>query len=267
MEQELYKNRSAAACVRAAYQLFTDNFRTIMRRIWLPTLALATALASAYIPPLRLLCPIVSIVAFVWFYTRLFPLFNGQPQRKNLTKVLKLWFLGMAITFVGGAIGGAVAGVFVTVPSLTPHLPVAIGVLATVAALLALVFSLPLYYFVMKYVMEDVSMRHTLWPSLKTGLRHWGFLFVVMFITTLILGLISIIVLMPMMILNIAQLQSATGVIMGDPAGLPSGFMWLLTITTIVTFFIVVIMEVWLMCVLYYAYGSVEQQERERKTL
>ena len=267
MEQELYKTRSAAACVRAAILLFTDNFRKTFRGIWLPALFLATALATAYIPPVRLLCPILSIAAFAWFYTCLFRLFNGQPQRKNLTKVLKLWFLGFSISFVVGAIGGGLWGVFVSVPSLTPHLLKAIGIMALVGIIVAIIFGLPLYYFVMKYAMEDISMRHSLWPSLKTGLRHWGFLFVVMFITTLILGLISIVLLMPMIILNMAQAQSASGFIMGDPAVLPSGFMWLLAITTIATFFLIVIMEVWMTFVLYYAYGSIEQQEKERKAM
>ena len=267
MEQDLYKTRSAAACVRRAYQLYTDNFRKIFRRIWLPALALAVALATAYIPTIRLICPVLSIVAVIWFYMRLFPLFNGQSQRENLTKVLKLWFLGFVISFIAGAIGGAVWGLFVSIPTLTPHLLEAIGILALVAGIVALIFGMPLYYFVMKYVMEDINMRHTLWPSLKTGLRHWGFLFIVMFIAALILGLISIVLFMPMMVLSFAQAQSIAGVVMGDPSGLPSGFIWLLAITAIATFFLLIFMEVWMACVLYYAYGSIEQQERERKAL
>lgn len=267
MEQELYKTRSAAACVRTAYQLFTDNFRRIFRRIWLPALAMATALATAYIPPLRLLCPVLSIVASIWFYMCLLPLFNGQPQKKNLTKVLKLWFLGMTISFIAGAIGGAVWGLFISVPALTPHLLEAFCVLGLLAGIVALIFGMPFYFFIMKYIMEDISIRHSLWPSLKTGLRHWGFLFVVMFLATLILSLICIVLFMPMMVLIFAQSQSIAGVIMGDPSGLPSGFIWLLAITVIATFFIMIIMEVWMTCVLYYAYGSIEQQEREQKAL
>ena len=47
LEPELYKIRSVSACMGCAYHLFTDNFKKIFRRMWLPILVTSLCMSVA----------------------------------------------------------------------------------------------------------------------------------------------------------------------------------------------------------------------------
>jgi hypothetical protein len=115
--------------------------------------------------------------------------------------------------------------------------------------------------------MEPIHIRTHLWKSFKTGFRYWGFLFVTFFMMGLLLLCLYLVLFMPLGILHTAQSLSLTGIIMGDPSGLPSHIYILQFITSLATFFIFTFLLVWAVLVLYYAYGSIEQKETERKAI
>jgi len=51
----------------------------------------------------------------------------------------------------------------------------------------------------------------------------------------------------------------------GDASGVPSGFLWLLIITTVITMFVIAYIEMWLFTTYYYAYGSIEARAAKRQ--
>lgn len=265
MKQELYKTRSAAACVKAGNKFFNANLSRMVRRLWLPALCVSVATGCCYVPYVRFVSPLLILLAGVWMATQVFAFFNEKDSRANLTKVLKLLLLSLLLNFAAGAIGGFVWGLFASVPSLAPYTLYALGAVALLFMLVAVVFGLPYYFFVMKYIVEDISIKKSFWPSLKKGLRHWGMLFVLFLITGLILTFIALIALMPLIVLSIAQSLSMQGLMMGDAAGLPASFVWLMAATIALTTLLMLLLEMWFVSVLYYAYGSIEQQEAERK--
>ena len=126
-------------------------------------------------------------------------------------------------------------------------------------------FYLPLYHVLIKYVMEaPCGYWRTLGRNYSVGLRHWGLLFLVFFISGLLVSLIMLIVTMPANILSFANQQAHQGMLMGDPLNMPS-YMVLLTFTTtalcsFIQFYVSQVMLVHN----YYVYGSIETREKER---
>lgn len=71
--------------------------------------------------------------------------------------------------------------------------------------------------------------------------------------------------LIPLFIITIAQGVNQLGIIDGDQSGVPGYFPYLLFMTSVVTMFIFVYLSMWADFVLYYAYGSIEAIEKEKK--
>ena len=71
--------------------------------------------------------------------------------------------------------------------------------------------------------------------------------------------------LIPLFIITIAQGVNQLGIIDGDQSGVPGYLPYLLFMTSVVTMFIFVYLSMWADFVLYYAYGSIEAIEKEKK--
>jgi len=148
-----------------------------------------------------------------------------------------------------------------------------LGVMAGIATLclcLLLIgaFSLPLLY--TSYIYMLTPKTHffpTLVKTYGTGLRHWGSLFVVMLITTIVTQLLSFIIQLPAIILTMANTQSQTGALMGDPAGMPSYMGWLTVVVLCIAGFVLAYVVLSTMFPLYYLYGSIKTKEDERQQL
>lgn len=131
----------------------------------------------------------------------------------------------------------------------------------------AIIFlSLPLSYVLMKYIMESpCGYWRTLVNNYNRGLRHWGMLFLVYLVSSLIIELVSLVIGLPTHILSFANQQAHTGVMIGDPLGMPSYITWL----TFITYTLCMILDFYVSLPLlihnYYAYGSIETQEKERQ--
>ena len=118
----------------------------------------------------------------------------------------------------------------------------------------------------MKYLMEaPCSYWHTLSTSYSRGMRHWGSLFVVFFVSTLLVEIAAFIIMLPAHILNIANQQAQMGVLIGDPLGMPS----YMTTLTFITFMLCCFMEFYVSQVMlvhnYYIYGAIESKEQENE--
>lgn len=292
MEQELYRSRNVSKCVKAASTLFNTNFKHIFKKLWLPFLVLSMLLAwnlKIYFQSLAFpygeLQPdaftfviygvggIMSLVAYVWVMANVFNLLNAQGIKANVIKLLKIMVVYLALVVLISIIMGIiVAGLlFYFKPEDTTqglmNSAVLLKVLAICFLLMVVIILLiiPIYYAFMQFMIEDGKLRSTFFPAVKVGFKHWGFLFVVLFVLGLIMSIFISVMMMPVFILTISQVSSMKSMAMGDPSGLPSYFSWLYFITFVVVYFITMFLVTWGIFVLYYAYGSIKRNEMDRE--
>lgn len=171
--------------------------------------------------------------------------------------VLLLFFV-----IISAVVGGAVY-VCHSLASAATYTTIAVaGLLLLVLLLLAL----PVSFVAFKYVMR----RETrFWPLLAAdypvALRHFGFIFVVMLVSALVVLAAMFVLAQPAHILATANFQSNIGTLMGDPAGMPP---YIGALSAAIFLFAGVVMAYARMSILYtsyYMYGSIEAQEEERK--
>lgn len=281
MDIELIKSRNVSKCVSAAFNLFNSNIKRVVTALWLPLLVFSLV-ASAFLTVSFFVfgfkgetastlwivygMMLVMLASYVWFLSSLFNLLNGQGIKRNLMKMIKVFLAYIALIVVFGIIISAM----VVVPNLVgdgvdkSHVLTMVFGLILVFTLLFLVLMLPFTYSFMAYMMEEGSFRKTFFPAYKVGFRHWGFLFVVMFVVGLISIVVSCVLTMPLIILNIVQMLSYRGLAWGDPSGLPSYFPWFFFMTSTILYVLVSIFSVWIYMVIYYAYGSIKRNEIDR---
>lgn len=289
MEQELYRSRNVAKCVKAAYTLFNSNFKRIFLKLWLPFLVLSLLLAwnikicisLSYMPQkmmeadnfslvLYVVFFLLSLIAYVWSFGSVFNLLNVKGVKVNVIKLIKLvvvsWLIGLIIAVILGLIIYGMIHYSKPPETGQPVAAIMMKIMAVVG-LMILVISLlliPFYYAFMQYMMEDNKLRKTFFPAIKIGFRHWGFLFVVYFVLILISIIFISVMMMPVIILSVSQTFSMKSIAMGDPSGLPSYFGWLYFITFSIIYFIMLFFLTWSTFVLYYAYGSIRRNEMDR---
>ena len=185
--------------------------------------------------------------------------------------------------------GRTLKGVFMTLLVLLIPLLLFIGLLATaealspqfvirhlttvmattlVCTLLVILFSLPLMHVLMKYLMEaPCNYFKTLSHHYGRGLRHWGSLFLVFFVSVLLVEIITFIITLPASILSFANQQAQQGVLIGDPLGMPSYMLPLTFVTFALCSFIQFYVSQVTLTHNYYIYGSIETNEYEKNTL
>jgi hypothetical protein len=140
------------------------------------------------------------------------------------------------------------------------------GATCTVLVGCILLLSLPLMYVLMKYILEAPC---RFWKMLRSsyvkGLRHWGLIFPVFFISCLITGLIVLVVTLPSQILHLANQQAYMGQLIGDELGMPS-YITLLTFFTVTACSLLAFYVSQLsMTHFYYLYGSIEARTQEEQ--
>ena len=203
MEQELYRSRNVSKCVKAAYTLFNTNFKHIFKKLWLPFLVLSMLLAWNL---------------KIYFQSLAFPYSELQPDAFTISIIMGIIVAGLLFYFkpedtTQGLMNSAVL----------------LKVLAICFLLMVVIILLiiPIYYAFMQFMIEDGKLRSTFFPAVKTGFKHWGFLFVVLFVLGLIMSIFISVMMMPVFILTISQVSSMKSMAMGDPSGLPAYFSWL----------------------------------------
>ncbi len=179
---------------------------------------------------------------------------------KGCLLTLLVWMVPMVLFAAALATAEAMSPGFVL-----RHYITTLGAL-TVYILIVMLAALPLMYVLMKYIMEPPA---TYWSTLRqsygTGARHWGMLFLVFFASTLMVVIASFIITLPASILQFANQQAQTGLLMGDPLGMPSYMPWLTFATfTLCNFINFYVFQITLVHN-YYAYGSIEATQQERK--
>ena len=160
----------------------------------------------------------------------------------------------------------AVAAVAVLRPEGFERHAVTIGCTAAVVLLAIVLLALPLWPVFMKYVLKAPrSYWQTLRQDYGVALRQWGYLFVVTFLSTLAVGLVSVVITLPNSILTLANQAAQVGRLTGDPLGMPA----YMTVLTAVTFLLSSFIQFYALLPLvvhqYFAYGAIEARETERR--
>lgn len=300
-EEILIKNRSSRACISQGFRLYMGSFRRIFRYTWLPALVLAIvsglfsafyvneyprmliAMQTGQANMLQLALGIGSImsagsflvaVADVVFLSYGFSVLNHHsmtaeiPWTKRLVQLdaPMLWRTTKAVLWlllIGTVLSLLLTGVFFGCRRLLSPL-VAVGLTGLVTIVVA-VFQLPLTYVVFKYILNPkLHFASIFGLSYRTGLRHWGQLFVVVLVTVIICAVAWLITNVPAIILYLANIQAQTGLLYGDPLGMPDHMTWLTIGIFTIASFLQAYIFLSILFPLYYAYGSIEAGEAER---
>lgn len=308
MEKEtegiLLKTRSSRACMAEGFRLYLGQFKRIFRYTWLvaiffavvnglfgtyyvmeyPRLMVAVQMGSAGIRQMAGMFAVMVagslllMIAYVLLWSYLFSMLNVHKatgempwapkllhfDRTMAWRMLKamLWALLFTIIIGGvmaavGVIGGKVLSPMTTV-GLLIFVMIIIGVLLV-----------PLYYVFYKYLLTPgLKFTSILSVGYTIGMHHLGSLLSVLFVTSIVVAMAALLTSLPMMVLFLANIQAQTGLLMGDPLGMPS----YMTTLTAVVFVLASFLQAYVLMAeafpLYYAYGSIEVSEDERnKTL
>jgi hypothetical protein len=134
-----------------------------------------------------------------------------------------------------------------------------------VIALLAFVLILPLTYTNMRYVLaEKTGYWSNLFGHYGKGMRRWGFIFLVVFMTTLIGWVCYVFTSFPAIILSLAGNEANQGFMYGDPYNMPSYIGWLSALVFLLIGFIQAYVMLSFLFPMYYMYGSIEAHEQEK---
>ena len=109
--------------------------------------------------------------------------------------------------------------------------------------------------------------RHPMGKLFRPALRHWGVLLGVTICGIILMIPICGIIGIPLLILILAQIDSQTGTMIGDPSGMPSYIPWLTAIVWFIVVLLQVVIRLFIVFLGYYAWGSAEARQREKQKL
>lgn len=296
IHEELYKNRGFGATLKAAYNMFLTNFTRIFRHIWWAALVFALVLPLSMVANtlmmtssgslwwIWVLVALVVVAAEVVFFSRLTMLYNEESWKWNIIRILKLTVVVLVVMVVVALVFGFTKGLIENwlladlqekmktgadaqaAMAMTASANMKVTAVMLCGLLIFILLLVPLYYTSMKYVVEVKSrLRKILWPSYTKGLRRWGYIFVLLLLTGLVLFPFVLVVCLPLIIMVTSMMLSTNGVLQGDPSGLPGGFMWLYYAVYVLTVFVLTFFTVFELTVIYFMYGSIETREQERQ--
>ena len=295
MESDLYQIRSLGGCTKAAYELFVSNIATILKQTWLPALLVAIATtASLYIllftgaksflsPNLQAIITkfailivtfLCSVAFFSWHNGIILSLITGQNRKQSIIRVARVNAIYVAMDILFTAVIGAIF-VFIslqqpTIQALKPTetAPIVnyftVSLLVTLATIIIFAIAvIPLLYSSVKYLVEPKQKIFSIFThGYLTGLKRWGFLFLLTFILNIIVTIILAIYYLPISILTISQYMNLLGTFIGDANTLPTLFPVIFIATSLLVQFIIVYVATGISMVYYYAYGSIEAQNK-----
>lgn len=289
IENELYKVRSVRACIKSATDMMVSNPLTILRRTWLSTLALSivtslsillssllesqqpTTTETSIVNTPLLILSVISLIAYIaiasWWGASVISLLTGRKVKDNIRRILYL-ILAMLGLYV---IMGVCISVGYTLPMFggkasLGHPTIISPLVAGIVVVLALIFTLPISYSSMKYLVEpQQKLTSIVGKPYMTGLHRWGFLFMAALLGGIIISILIVITGVPEIILETAKKANDIGMAMGDSNGLSASFTVLQFCVTILCYFIWYYIYCWMNFVYYYVYGSIEAKEMAKK--
>lgn len=181
---------------------------------------------------------------------------NHQPLLRNLWRVALL-------TILSDVIMGVIMAIYpVATASLSLVWSIVIGCVSTIVAL---IIYLPFAHVMPAWLLCASGNKFHPWLSYKQGFRHLGSISLLGFLSLLIIGILSALILLPAIVLIWAQLSSQLGALNGDPLGVPFYFTPLLLLVLVASMFILFYVASWMLLALVYLYGSNVEKDKKGK--
>lgn len=275
--KELFKYRSVTACMKAAYDLMSDQLSSLLKKTWWAVLIYAVFLAlttyfrmpnkalhdwgetspwSSYI--LQTLVYACAWIASFLMGGSIWTWLNKKSLGKNIlhfTAAIILCDILLYLFLLGGT---AAINTFFT----------NLGIKAAasfVVLMLTLVITLPFAHIVPCVMLKGDGEKIRPWQMYVSGLRHFGSIFKMGFLAGIIIAVISCIIFIPAILLGGAQTISQLGALEGDPLGVPGYFTPLVLVVLAISLFIFLYLSTWLCLSLAYLYGSHKTQDMEKE--
>lgn len=274
---EVYeKNRSVRGCIATAWRWWCVNGSRLWRSAWCPVVLLALSVAlhtlahggkdlSDDTPRLILsvVAAVVMLAAGTWALARVMNILNQEGRRPNLRRAA----VATAACLVGTAVvTGIIYGIMALCGTETADMPWWLAHI--VAAVVLTLLTLPLSAYNMAYMARaNRPYLNGLGSGLWTALRHYGFLFMLTVLLGTMLLIVTAVVLLPLVILGMANDASVQGVVGGDPSGMPASMAWVGAIVAAIVTLILWYMWQLMTVALYYATGSVRWREARRRNM
>lgn len=183
-------------------------------------------------------------------------------SRKLMGRTLKGYVFSLLVVLIPVLV---IAGLIVALLKFVALAPITLQSTAVILAIAMILFSFPLIYVVMKYIMnKGCGYFSVLSKDYGTGFRHWGHIFTTSLIGYLIIAILILLFCLPVIILAQANMMAQEGYLNGDPLGMPDYVNLLTIVTFFLTGFILVYLYMPLLMVFYYMYGSIEAYEKEK---
>ena len=215
-----------------------------------------------------------SVAFFSWHNGIILSLITGQNRKQSIIRVARVNAIYVAMDILFTAVIGAIF-VFISlqqppIQALKPTetAPIVnyftVSLLVTLATIIIFAIAvIPLLYSSVQYLVEPKQKIFSIFThGYLTGLKRWGFLFLLTFILNIIVTIILAICYLPISILTISQYMNLLGTFIGDANTLPTLFPVIFIATSILVQFIIVYVTTGISMVYYYAYGSIEAQNK-----
>lgn len=235
--EQIYKYRSFSASIASGYKLFRSNIRTILFRSWIEAIAFGIILglllvSLSYRNLIAIVCCALALVISTIFWNgRLFQLIDGGKAKEKLWRATKATLWSIP---------------FWVIP----------------------ILGIPFINAVMETMLEE---KPRTGKALKTGFRHWGYLFSTLLMSCIIMLALSLVLCVPLYICIFGLIKNYYGVEYGDPSGLPGSFPLILFFVGTLTGFIFLFLQLWQTYALAYAHGAILTRDKvledSRKTL
>ena len=233
------KTRSIASIFYDAYQLYTENFKQLFRASW----------------PIAIIYALVFALATFLFISRLLPMSVSLPAFSaiNWGSVIAASILTIAAQFL--FVLAALLLASTAFWTLRAHK--ATGKIPRPARWWG--------------VWPGVWYIKLLWKSFcflfRPGLHHFGTLFATFFIILLFTAVLTLFCELPAIIIGIANIKAYAGAAAGDPLGMPEYMDKLTFVAFTIAGFIQAYVHLITVFPMYYAYGSIDTLEKERKRI
>jgi hypothetical protein len=298
----LYKVRSYSNCLQKGFELYTNNFKLIFKQLWMPAsiYALTSLVVILFLPTLQssaiqtgsktlsaaycmTLAGIIVVITLAQCLVigHLFALLNKYRElgylpattpKAILKDIRHYWWraiknsLWTALVIFMVSFISALA--IVLIVSLA-HKP---GMIATILLVLLVIlvivfFLIPVLYIYIKYLMEPGHYFTIFKKTFGKGVRHWGKIFILALITSIIVLIAEVIVCSPLIIVTIATNLSNAALADGDPTGLPAYFTVLTSVISVICSFLQIFASIFFYFPMLFIYGSIEQEDKEEKEL
>ena len=228
--EQIYKYRSFSASIASGYKLFRANLRTILYKSWIEAVSFAllfglTLVMAALELKAAFVCAALTLlVSTVFWNGRLFQLIDGGTPKD------KLWRAARAVV---------VGILFMLLPFI----------------------GIPLLNVMMEIMLEE---HPKVGKALKTGFKHWGYLFLTLLMSGLIMMALSLVLAIPLYICIYGIISNHLGMLAGDPSGLPASFPVILFFVGMLTAFIFLFAQLWQTYAFAYAHGAILSREEYR---